>query len=190
MPRTKTQLIVLACAASLVLLACGSRPAPADHESTAARVATDREREQAAPPVPWREICDAAAERASRCEEDWRSGSHATCVGQEPCMGAVLRPDARGALLQCLRDAPCAPGADIMQLCSTGARDALRLPAKNRALYDDCRANLSRCGRAERCGPLPLLVDAARDELTGCFDLACESADSCVEHTFDDLGCP
>jgi hypothetical protein len=187
--RTTRFALLSICATSLTLAACGAGPGAEQQTPPATEVVAAREQPKPAPAIRWIELCDAAAARAERCGEDWRSGSPGTCAGEERCMDNVLRPDARPALLACVKTAPCAPGAEILSVCAVAAQADVKLPQANRALGTECNAILASCGHAERCGPLPLLIDAIRDDLAECLRLGCEAANRCIEHTFDEHGC-
>jgi len=193
MPSTRRVLLMLValavCAMSLALAACGAGSGAEQKTAPATGVGAVRAEPKPPPEVRWIEVCDAAAARAERCKEDWRSGSHGTCAGEEQCMDNVLRPDARPALLACVKIAPCAPGEQILSVCAVSAQGDVKLPLVNRKLGADCNANLASCGHADRCGPLPLLIDGVRNELAECLRAGCEAANRCIEHTFDDHGC-
>jgi hypothetical protein len=140
--------------------------------------------------MPWRQVCVAAASRAGRCGEYWRSGSLETCVEEEPCLSNVMRLEARPGLHESVQEAPCAPEERIITVCLLQVGRSPTVPAANKRLVEDCIARLEPCGRQDRCAPFSMLSDAVQKAMIGCLSLECVSADRCMEHVFDDFGCP
>lgn len=198
---------LLSIAAALMAVSCGGRETEGPSSTPAPIAPTESPRRDsdsspdrsdpltgATPPAGfWEALCRVQLGRVVRCGENVGYHSLEACLGATYDRACSELLDARSAalLIDYLEQAPCRPGAVIMNSVQEPLLEMRALSGDEKTAQESCSAMMRTCPPTGRVRCIaPLLKEPYRTRVFKCYAFPCETIWRCTETVLEEGGCP